>query len=142
MRRLFYFILLVSLLFLGARIFKSQDINLKVEVNKDEIFEDEILKLEVNLTFEGWKEPKLQLPKLNDFEILGRIDNRKIERKEGKRKAVFKSIFFLLPKKTGTLTIGPFLAGGCKSLPIEIKVKPGKQSPQEEPPLPQEGISI
>ncbi len=138
-------IILFAFVFLLGGVYESRNIKLEVKVNKEEVFQDEILKLEVSINFTKRGEIRLKVPELEDFEILAKYESRTLEKKAGKTYFQFKTTFFLLPKKTGELVIGPFRAGSCKSLPIKIKVKPKEEKPKEEksaPVIPSAGDGI
>ncbi len=124
---------LCACLFLLIQV-NSQAAELRVSVDREKLFEDESLVMNVQL-IDGDTATEFD-PVLNDFEILQRSQGSQTQIINGERTDSLSWEFLLAPRSAGKLIIPAFELGGTKSNEIEISVEnlaASGQSAEERP---------
>ena len=140
MNRFLYraFILIVlNIVFFSNNTYADQTI-FTAQVNKKELKEDENFTLKVILETEIIQNIRVKQPNLTkDFYILSQIKYQNtLSTPQGKTKLKIVYLFVLRPKRSGKITIHPFMAevgkSQIKTSPIDIKVLPRHLTPWDK----------
>jgi hypothetical protein len=128
-------------LFLALSLLTSSSdnqISLTARVNKEKISLDTTLTLTISLRGNFRQTPKIEMPKLDDFEIISNISQSNFNLKAGTVESRSELIYILLPKKEGKLNIGQakinYQGREYKTEVIQVEVGPPKAGPLKKSP--------
>lgn len=125
---------------LALTVFTASDaqVSLTAKVDREKISLDTAITLTVSLRGNFQQTPKIEMPKLDDFEILSNISQSNFNLKSGAIESKSELIYILLPKKEGKLNIGEvkinYQGQEYKTEVIQIEVGPAKTGPSKKSP--------
>jgi len=135
--RILFLLILTLAILLSPHAAAAQQV--RAWVDKDVATLEDQITLTVSVS--GGKAPPQGpvLPSLPDFKVIQGGASRRIEIVNFKKSSTVEYNYFLLPKQTGTFIIEPIrvtvYGKPAESRPIQIKIVPVDQKPEERPPV-------
>jgi len=140
MRRIIFFVFIYLFLFKGTLYAQTQ---IKAEVDKTSIFQDQTLTYKLTITSSERQLPQPQVPKFEDFKILSQTQSSKVLLRENKLKTILVYTYILAPKEIGKLKIPSAVIKikntklSSEAFEIEVKPPQKKTLQEEKPALPE-----
>lgn len=137
MRGIYRIFLILAFILFSVSNSLGADLSLTAKVNKNELNLGENFEFTIEIGGDFQITPKIELPELEDFEIISKKSSYNFSIKGGKFLNQTEFIFVLKPKSEGEFIIGEakirYKGKDYKTEPIEITVLPTKEELPKKP---------
>ena len=130
-------VLLLTFLFLTP-VFAAEELNVRAQVDKSEVATGHILTYSVTIAGPIETTPKVHLTSFEGFQVVASGQSQQIQVAPGKARLSLTLTYTLAPTAVGTHTLGPvkieYKGQTYQTQPIEVKVVPQPEAPEQEAP--------